>query len=165
MPYAHKVFNTLNEAYAPLYGFSKLTQKQIDYYINMYIPMLCYELVTVIVREEDDEVVGFGISLPNLSHAMKKANGHLFPFGWIHLLKALKTKPKVVDLYLMGVLPEYQSKGVNALLFNDLIPIYNKLGVEYAESNPELESNNAEWNRILMQGLGIDTEETKHSLY
>lgn len=143
MPYAHKVFNTLNEAYAPLYGFSKLTQKQIDYYINMYIPMLCYELVTVIVREEDDEVVGFGISLPNLSHAMKKANGHLFPFGWIHLLKALKTKPKVVDLYLMGVLPEYQSKGVNALLFNDLIPIYNKLGVEYAESNPELESNNA----------------------
>ena len=83
MPYAHKVFNTLNEAYAPLYGFSKLTQKQIDYYINMYIPMLCYELVTVIVREEDDEVVGFGISLPNLSHAMKKANGHLFPFGWV----------------------------------------------------------------------------------
>ena len=143
MPYAHKVFNTLNEAYAPLYGFSKLTQKQIDYYINMYIPMLRYDLVTVIVREEDDEVVGFGISLPNLSHAMKKANGHLFPFGWIHLLKALKTKPKVVDLYLMGVLPEYQSKGVNALLFNDLIPIYNKLGVEYAESNPELESNNA----------------------
>lgn len=143
MPYAHKVFNTLNEAYTPLYGFSKLTQKQIDYYINMYIPMLRYDLVTVIVREEDDEVVGFGISLPNLSHAMKKANGHLFPFGWIHLLKALKTKPKVVDLYLMGVLPEYQSKGVNALLFNDLIPIYNKLGVEYAESNPELESNNA----------------------
>lgn len=143
MPYAHKVFNTLNEAYAPLYGFSKLTQKQIDYYINMYIPMLRYDLVTVIVREEDDEVVGFGISLPNLSHAMKKANGHLFPFGWIHLLKALKTKPKVVDLYLMGVLPEYQSKGVNALLFNDLIPIYNQLGVEYAESNPELESNNA----------------------
>ena len=84
MPYAHKVFNTLNEAYDPLYGFSKLTQKQIDYYINMYIPMLRYDLVTVIVREEDDEVVGFGISLPNLSHAMKKANGHLFPFGWIH---------------------------------------------------------------------------------
>ena len=86
--------------------------------------MLRYDLVTLIVREEDDEVVGFGISLPNLSKAMQKAKGHLFPFGWIHLLKALKSKPKVIDLYLTGVLPEYQSKGVNALLFNDLIPVY-----------------------------------------
>ena len=85
----------------------------------MYIPMLRYDLVTLIVREEDDEVVGFGISLPNLSKAMQKAKGHLFPFGWIYLLKALKSKPKVIDLYLTGVLPEYQSKGVNALLFND----------------------------------------------
>ena len=86
---------------------------------------------------------GFGISLPSLSKAMQKANGHLFPFGWIHLLKALKSKPKVVDLYLTGVLPEYQNKGVNALLFNDLIPVYRKLGVVYAESNPELELNTA----------------------
>lgn len=143
MPYAQKVFQTLNTAYAPLYGFSALTQKQIDYYINMYIPMLRMELVTIIVREADDEVVGFGISLPSLSRGMQKAKGHLFPFGWFHLLKALKSKPKIVDLYLMAVLPEYQSKGVNALMFNDLIPIYNRLGAVYAESNPELESNNA----------------------
>lgn len=138
MPYAQKVFRTLNESYAPLYGFARLTQKQIDYYINMYIPMLRYDLVTLIVREEDDEVVGFGISLPNLSKAMQKAKGHLFPFGWIYLLKALKSKPKVIDLYLTGVLPEYQSKGVNALLFNDLIPVYKSVGAIYAESNPEL---------------------------
>ena len=143
MPYAQKVFQTLNTAYAPLYGFSALTQKQIDYYINMYIPMLRMELVTIIVREADDEVVGFGISLPSLSRGMQKAKGHLFPFGWFHLLKALKSKPKIVDLYLMAVLPEYQSKGVNALMFNDLIPIYQRLGAVYAESNPELESNNA----------------------
>lgn len=142
-PYAQKIFETLNNAYAPLYGFAPLTQKQIDYYVKMYIPMLRLDLITLIVREEDDTVVGFGISLPSLSHAMKKAKGHLFPFGWIHLLKALKTKPKVIDLYLMGVLPEYQNKGVNALLFNDLIPVYIGLGVEYAESNPELASNNA----------------------
>ena len=149
MPYAHKIFHTLNAAFEPLYGFSALTEKQIDYYINMYIPMLRYELVTVITRDADDEVVGFGISLPSLSKAMQKANGHLFPFGWIHLLKALKSKPKVIDLYLTGVLPEYQSKGVNALLFNDLIPVYNRLGVVYAESNPELENNSAvqaQWN-------------------
>lgn len=143
MPYAQRVFETLNASYAPLYGFAQLTQKQIDYYINMYIPMLRLDLVTLIVREEDDAVVGFGISLPSLTKALQKAKGHMFPFGWIHLLKALKTKPKVVDLYLTGVLPEYQNKGVNALLFNDLIPVYKSVGTEYAESNPELESNNA----------------------
>ena len=143
MPYARPVFHTLNAAFAPLYGFAPLTEKQIDYYVNMYIPMLRYDLVTLIIREADEAVVGFGISLPSLSKAMQKANGHLFPFGWIHLLKALKSKPKVVDLYLTGVLPEYQNKGVNALLFNDLIPVYRKLGVVYAESNPELELNTA----------------------
>jgi GNAT superfamily N-acetyltransferase len=143
MPYAQQVFEALNAAYAPLFGFAPLTQKQIDYYINMYIPLLRLDLVTLIVREEDDKVVGFGITLPNLSRAMQKAGGRMLPFGWFHLLKALKTKPKVIDLYLMGVLPEYRNKGVNALLFEDLIPIYQKLGVVYAETNPELESNNA----------------------
>ncbi|MDF9831359.1 hypothetical protein [Parabacteroides sp. PF5-6] len=143
MPYAQKIFDTLNAAFAPLYGFAPLTQKQIDYYVKKYIPMLRYELVTVIIREEDDAVVGFGISLPNMSKALQKAQGKMFPFGWFHLLKTLYSKPKVVDLYLTGVLPEYQNKGVNALLFNDLIPIYKGLGVEYAETNPELETNSA----------------------
>lgn len=142
-PYAQKIFETLNHAFGPLYGFAPLTQKQIDYYVQQYIPMIRLDMVTLIVHEETDAVVGFGISLPNLSHALKKAKGRLFPFGFIPLLKALKSKPKVVDLYLMGVLPEYQNKGVNALIFNDLIPVYNALGSEYAESNPELESNSA----------------------
>lgn len=143
MPYARPLFETLNISYAPLYGFSPLTDKQIDYYIKMYIPMLRLDLLTLIVREEDNAVVGFGISIPSLSRALQKSKGQLWPFGWFHLLKALRSKPEIVDLYLMGVLPEYQSKGVNALLFNDLIPIYKSLGVVYAESNPELETNNA----------------------
>lgn len=105
--------------------------------------MLRLDLVTVIVREADDAVVGFGISLPNLSHALQKARGRLFPFGVFPLLKALKSKARVVDLYLTGVLPEYQNKGVNALLFTDLIPQYIKMGAEYAESNIELENNTA----------------------
>lgn len=142
-PYAQQIFETLNESYRPLYGFATLTQKQIDYYINMYIPLIRLDLVTVILREEDNKVVGFGISLPSLSRAMQKAKGSLFPFGFIPMLKGLKCKPKVIDLYLIGILPEYQNKGVNALLFNDLIPVYKGLGVEYAESNPELETNNA----------------------
>ena len=140
-PYAKKIFLLWNEAYKPLYGYSELSPKQIDYYIKMYIPMLRLELITLIVREEDDEVVGLAITLPSLSKALKIAKGRLLPFGWIHLLKALYGKGEVVDLYIMGVLPEYQSKGVNALVFYDLIPIYNKVGYVYAETNPELELN------------------------
>lgn len=105
--------------------------------------MLRLDMITIIIRKEDDAVVGFAITLPNLSQALKKGKGRLFPFGFIHLLKALYTNPKVVDLYLIGVLPEYQHKGINALVFNDLIPVYNKVGAIYAESNPELETNNA----------------------
>ncbi|MDR2917935.1 MAG: hypothetical protein LBV72_01030 [Tannerella sp.] len=142
-PYAHKIFDALNDSFTPLYGFARLTPKQIDYYVNIYIPMIRLDLVTIIIREEDDAVVGFGITLPSLSKALQKAKGHLFPFGFIHLLKALHSKPKLADFYLTGVLPEYQNRGVNALLFNDLIPIYNKLGIKHAETNPELETNSA----------------------
>jgi GNAT superfamily N-acetyltransferase len=142
-PYADKIFHALNVAYSPLYGVVPLTEKQIEYYVKMYIPMLRLDMITIIVREADDAVVGFGITLPNLSHALRKAKGKMFPFGFIHLLKTLHSKPKVVDLYLTGVLPEYRGKGVNALLFNDLIPVYIQCRTEYAESNPELETNNA----------------------
>jgi GNAT superfamily N-acetyltransferase len=142
-PYANKIFKTLNEAYAHLYGFSPLTEKQIAYYVKMYIPMLRLDLITIVVREADDAVAGFGITLPNLSAAMRKTKGSLLPFGFIYLLKALYSKAEVVDLYLIGVLPEYRNKGVNALMFNDLIPRLIRQGTKYAESNPELASNNA----------------------
>jgi GNAT superfamily N-acetyltransferase len=107
----------------------------------MYIPMLRLKMITLVIREEDDAVVGLAITLPSLSKALQKAKGKLFPWGWFHLLKALYGKSKVLDLYIMGVLPEYQNKGVNALLFYDLIPIFKKMGFWYAESNPELELN------------------------
>ncbi|MDR1682006.1 MAG: hypothetical protein LBS25_01250 [Candidatus Symbiothrix sp.] len=140
-PYATKIFELWNEAYKPLYGYSELSPKQIKYYINMYIPMLRLDMITLIVRKEDDAVVGIGITLPSLSKALQKAKGSLLPFAWISLLKTLYGKGKLVDLYITGVAPEYQSKGVNALLFYDLIPVFNKIGFEYAESNPELETN------------------------
>jgi GNAT superfamily N-acetyltransferase len=142
-PYAEKIFHTLNAAYSPLYGVVPLSDKQIKYYVQMYIPMLRLNMITLIVRESDDAVVGFGITMPSLSDALRKAGGRFLPFGFIPLLKALYGKPKVIDLYLIGVLPEYQGKGVNAIIFNDLIPVYQKLGVIYAESNPELETNSA----------------------
>ncbi len=144
MPYAHRVFETLNQAYAPLYGYSELSEKQIDYYVKQYIPMIRLDFLTLVVRESDDKVVGVAITIPSLSHALKKAKGSLFPFGWAYLLKALKSKKNdVVDLYLIGVIPEYQNKGVNALIFDDLCKVFNEHGVKYAESNPELETNAA----------------------
>ncbi|MDR0834884.1 MAG: hypothetical protein LBN93_12030 [Candidatus Symbiothrix sp.] len=146
--YAKRIFELWNEAYKPLYGYSELSPKQIDYYIKMYIPMLRLDLITLVVREADDAVVGLAITLPNLSKALQKAEGKIFPFGWVHLLNGMYGNNKIVDLYIMGVIPEYQSRGVNALLFYDLIPIFNQKGFVYAESNPELELNNkmqAQW--------------------
>lgn len=144
---AHDIFRLINDAYTPLFGFSRMTDKQIDQYVNMYVPVLDLRMVSIVENEEGD-IVAVGISMASLSEALQKAKGKLLPFGWFHLLKALKFKrPKVLDLLLVGVRPDYQGKGVNALLFTDLIPVYQKLGFEYAESNPELELNDKVQNQ------------------
>lgn len=138
--YGQRIFDLINSAYADLYGYSTLSQRQIDHYVKMYIPVLRLENVTLIVDEKDD-LVAVGIAIPSMSKALQKSRGRLFPFGFIHLLKALKGKNDVVDLLLVAVRPDYQSKGVNALLFSDLIPVFIRNGYKYAESNPELEMN------------------------
>lgn len=146
--YGQRIFDLINEAYAPLYGYSKMTQRQIDQYIKMYLPLIDLRMVSL-VEDAEDNLVAVGISMPSLSKALQKAKGRMLPFGWFHLLKALFIKkPKVLDLLLVGVKPEYQSKGVNALLFYDLVPVYQQMGFEYGESNPELELNKkvqAQW--------------------
>ena len=138
--YGQKLFKLINEAYADLYGVSPLTNRQIDYYVDQYLGIIRLECVSVIVDENDD-IVAVGISMPSLSKALQKSRGKLFPTGWIHLLGALKGNTDVVDLLLVAVKPEYQSKGVNALIFADLIPAFIKAGYKEAESNPELEIN------------------------
>ena len=138
--YGQALFELINEAYDELYGYSPLSQKQIDHYIGMYLGILRLDCVCVIV-DGDDRLVGVGISLPSLSRALQKGKGRLFPWGWWHLIKALKSKNDIVDLMLIAVKPEYQNKGVNALLFADLLPTYIKNGYKWAESNPELEGN------------------------
>lgn len=138
---AHDIFRLINDAYTPLFGYSRMTERQIDQYVKMYVPVLDLRMVSI-VENEQDEIVAVGISMASLSRALQKAKGRLLPFGWFHLLKALMWKrPKVLDLLLVAVRPDYQGKGVNALLFTDLIPVYKELGFEYAESNPELEMN------------------------
>lgn len=147
--YGQRIFDLINEAYAPLYGYSQMTQRQINQYIKMYLPLIDLRMVSL-VEDEAGELVAVGISMPSLSEALQKAKGKMLPFGWYHLLKALFIKkPKVLDLLLVGVKPEYQSKGVNALLFYDLVPVYQQMGFEYGESNPELELNKkvqAQWS-------------------
>ena len=138
---AHDIFRLINDAYAPLFNFSRMTERQIDQYVRMYVPVLDLRMVSI-VENEQNEIVAVGISMASLSEALQKAKGRLLPFGWFYLLKALFWKrPKMLDLLLVGVRPDYQNKGVNALLFTDLIPVYQQLGFEYAESNPELELN------------------------
>lgn len=138
--YGQAIFDLINEAYDGLYGYSPLTQRQIDHYIGQYLGILRLDDVCLIV-DSNDKLVGVGISIPSFSRALQKSRGRLFPTGWWHLLKVLRGKSDTVDLLLVAVKPEYQSKGVNALLFDDLLPSYIANGYRWAESNPELEDN------------------------
>ena len=139
--YGHKIFQLLNVAYSPIFGFTEFTDRQIDDFVKLYLGLVDKRLVTV-VENENDEVVGVAVSMCSLSHALRKSRGKLFPFGWYHLLKSLKWKPEsMADLLLIAVRPDYQMLGVNALFFADLIPIYNRQGIEWAETGPQLEDN------------------------
>ncbi len=140
--WGRKIFQLLNEAYAPLYGFTPLTDRQIDYYIGLYLPNIRLDCVRL-VADADDNLIAVGITCPSLSRAQQKARGSLLPFGWIHTFRALYCKggTDTWDLYLVGVRPDFQGKGVNALLFTELIPQARKNGYVWCESNPELESN------------------------
>ena len=142
------IFDLLNEAYAQLYGYSALSPKQVQQYIKTYLPLLDLRLVPIIV-DKDDNLVGFGILLPSLAKAFQKAQGFMFPFGWWHLIKALKwNDTQTTEMMLVAVKPEYQGKGAVALIFADIIPVHYQLGYRYSESNPELETNTkvqAQW--------------------
>jgi len=139
LPYANQIFELINETYADLYGVVPLTQKQMDVYTKQYFGFVKHNYLPLVV-DENDKLVSFGVTMPSLSKALQKSNGSLFPFGFIHLLKALK-KNDMVDLYLVAVKKEYQGKGVTALLMSRLLDFYRKDGVKYVESNIELEDN------------------------
>ena len=158
-PYAREMFILINKAYKDLYGYVELTDKQIDYYVEMYIPMIRLEFVTLVLRQTDNKLVGVGIGLPSMSIGLRNAKGRFLPNGWYHLYKALKGNGHggVLDLLMIAVDPEYQGKGVNALMFNEFIPAANKAGMTAAESNVELEDNSkvhSLWN-------GLDVEQHK----
>lgn len=139
--YGQKLFQLINETYCVLYGYSLLSPKQIDMYVDVYLSLVDMKMLSFIENQEG-ELIAAGITIPSLSEALQKCNGELFPFGWWHLLKTMFwKKPETLDLLLIGVRPDYQNKGVNSLLFVDLFQNYRKLGFKYAETNANLETN------------------------
>ena len=138
--YGNEIFALINESYDSLFGYSPLSEKQVKHYINVYLPFLPLDHISL-VADANDKLVGVGISVASLSRALIKSRGRMLPFGWYHMLKAIKHEGRIVDLLLIAVAPEYQSKGVNSLFFVDLIPAFNKRGYEWAETNIELENN------------------------
>ena len=139
--FGYSFLDVIDEAYKPLYNYQPLTKKQKEYYCKMYFPLVNYDFATMIVNEQD-EIVGVGVGMPSLTEALQKTKGKLLPFGWYHLLKALKAKKfRYFDLLLIAVRPDYQNKGVNALFFYDQIKYFQQYGVEYAETTAILETN------------------------
>jgi hypothetical protein len=139
--YGRKFFHLINKTYCQLYGFSLLSDKQIDDFVNVYLSLIDARMLTFI-EDNDGNLIAAGISMPSIAEALQKCRGEMFPFGWWHLLKAMFWKRSdTVELLLIGVLPEWQKKGVVALVFQDLVATYNKLGFKYAETNAMLEDN------------------------
>lgn len=139
--YVQKCFNVINKAYANLYGYSEMNERQIQQYASTYLQFLDMRLLAI-VENEENEPIAMGVGMGSLSYALQKAHGKLFPFGWFHLVKAIYFKPApVIDLLLVGVLPEYQNKGVNAPLFAQIIRVAQKMGFVWAETHPQLEDN------------------------
>lgn len=139
--YGHKLFRLINETYCNLYGYSLLSEKQIDQYVDQYLGLIDLRMVSFIENEEG-ELVAAGVSMPSLSKPLQKCGGNLFPIGWWYLIKNMYfKKPDTLDLLLVGVKPEYQNKGVNSLIFLDMFRNFKEMGFKYAESSAELETN------------------------
>jgi GNAT superfamily N-acetyltransferase len=143
--YGQKVLEVVNKTFGNLYGYSQMTQRQIDSYVHEYFKFFSMDMICVIEdwNTPNHDVVGVGITIPSLTKALQKCRkGRLLPFGWWHIIRALKFhKTDIVDMLLIGVLPEYRSKGANSLLFYHLIPIYQKYGFKWGESHVHMETN------------------------
>ena len=140
--YGYTYFDVIDTAYQKLYNYQPMTERQKQYYCKMFFPLLNFDFVTMVANAKD-EIVAVGVGMPSLSEALRKCRGRLFPFGWYHLLKALRAKKMTdFDLLLIAVRPDYQDKGVNALLFDEMTPYFTKYGIERVETTAILETNN-----------------------
>lgn len=139
--YGTQYMDVIDVAYQKLYNFQPMTDRQKKYYCDVYFPILNFDFVTIVVNEKD-EVVGVGVGMPDISDALRKCKGKLFPFGWHHLLKALRAKQmNAFDLLIIAVRPDYQDKGLNAVIIADQHPYFVKYGIKRVETTSILETN------------------------
>ena len=138
-PYIKQVFELVNIAYSPLYGTVELNEKQIEKYTNKFLPLIDPDFCCLLVND-DDELMGFGVGAPSMAEAMKKCRGHIFPLGWINILKSLK-KNDTLDLFLIAVRPELQKTGANGIIMEHVYSGCVKHGIKFAETGPQLETN------------------------
>lgn len=139
--YIYKVFDLLNAAFSPLFGFSEFTPEQAKEYMEMYLPFIDMDMIPI-VENDKGELVSIAVTIGSMSHALRHANGKMLPFGWLSLLKSLKWKHEdTVDLLLIAVRPDLQGLGLTAMLFAKLVPVFNKYGFKWAETGPQLEDN------------------------
>ncbi len=155
-PHIEDVFKLYNEAYLALFGMVALTPLQVEKYVDEFLPIVDGR-TTAMLRNDKGELVAFGVAAPSLSHAQQKSRGRLFPFGWFHMLRALKGKNDTLDLFLIAVRPDLQGTGINAVLINRLLKFAIEDGVKYAETGPELEEN----KNVQSQWRYFDTEQNK----
>jgi len=139
-PYIEPIFQLLNVCYGNLYGTVELSRTQITKYVKQYIMVINPEYIKILENDRN-EIVGFGIAMPSLNHAVKRSRGRLFPFGWYRILRAPFAKASVLDLYLVGVTPEMQNRGLTAILMNSMTDTARVHGIRFAETGPELETN------------------------
>ena len=153
-PIIKDVFRLINEAYHALYGVVALSERQISHYTSQYLPFVQPEFLTL-VMDKENKLCAFGLMVPSMGEAVRKARGRFLPFGWIYLLKALRAR-KVLDMLLVAIRPSMQNMGIDAVIMTEMIRSAHACGVEYAETGPELESN------IKVQGLWKNFETVQH---
>ena len=138
-PHINSMFHLLDETYNTLSTYTPISQEQIKIYKEKYFPFISKDYV-ICVADENDELVAFAITMPSYSKAMQKAKGKLFPFGWWHFLQAEKKNDRA-NFYLIGIQPKFQRRGVTAIILEEIFIRFNKMGIKFAETNPELEDN------------------------
>jgi GNAT superfamily N-acetyltransferase len=149
IPYARELFGLIGAEYKHLYGVVPLTEEQVEAYIQQYFGFISPKFVPIIL-DKDGKMAAFGVVLPSLSRAMQKAKGRLLPFGFVHIIRALRVNDRI-DLMLIAISKEYQGKGVNAMLMDRMFKVFLEMGIQFVEANPELESNiavQAQWKHF-----------------
>ncbi len=154
-PLVEQVFRLVNEAYSPLYGVVELNERQVKKYKTKFAPLINPNLACF-VMDEQERMVAFGVSAPSMAAAMQKSRGRLFPTGWVRVLHDLR-KNDTADMLLIAVKPELQGAGINAIILDHLIQGAAKMGIRFAETGPQLETN----SKILAQWKMFDKEQHK----